>query len=166
MSEPTLPYVEVDGTATAGHAGSDTSRERAEREARDGTVGARQRKTLDLLSQARVRGLTWKDLSDATGWHHGQSSGVLSVLHKTGAIERLAARRDRCLIYVSPEYVGDRPISATKITQRMVDNSVLTEKDEAVLARCHQALGRANTYCCVDRNDMVAVLAMIETRLV
>lgn len=160
-----LPYVEVDGTATAGHAGSDTSRERAEREARDGTAGARQRTTLDLLSQARVRGLTWRDLADQTGWHHGQASGVLSVLHKTGAIERLAARRDKCLIYVSPEYVGDRPISETKI-KRMVDKSVLTEGDEAVLARCHQALGRANTYCCVDRNDMVAVLAMIETRLV
>lgn len=44
------------------------------------------------------------------GWHHGQASGALSVLHKTGYVARLTEVRERCKVYVHPDFVGGRPI--------------------------------------------------------
>lgn len=43
-----------------------------------------------------------------TDLHHGQASSVLSVLHKEGRLARLTEKRERCAVYVLPEYVGDR----------------------------------------------------------
>jgi hypothetical protein len=54
------------------------------------------------------QGATWKEIADELGLHHGSASGVLSVLHLTGKIERLAESRNRCKIYVLPEYVAGR----------------------------------------------------------
>lgn len=93
---------------TSGWSGSETSRERAEREDADGTTSKRQRRALRWLDVSQARGMTWKDMAIRNGWHHGQASGVLSVLHKAGKIERLTERRDRCQVYVLPEYVNDR----------------------------------------------------------
>ena len=101
--EAALPY-----RGTSGWSGSDTSRERAEKADTDGTTSKRQTETVDLLNASAYRGMTWRDLSDATGWHHGPASGVLSVLHKSGVIARLTERRDRCAVYVMPEFVRGR----------------------------------------------------------
>lgn len=101
---PELPYA-----GTSGHSGSDTSRERAERDDRSGVTGKRQRQVLARLAAVGAYGQTWKDLADLYGWHHGQASGVLSVLHKTGHVERLTARRDRCHVYVLPAHVHGLP---------------------------------------------------------
>lgn len=98
-----LPYA-----GTQGHAGSSTSQERAEREAADGTATQRQRMVLSHLETHGSHGLIWKELAEDFGWHHGQASSVLSVLHKTGRIARLSSRRERCSVYVLPHYVGDR----------------------------------------------------------
>lgn len=103
---PVLPY-----GGSSGHAGSDTSRERAERDDRDGTTASRQRATLHALAVARGVGLTWRELGDRLHLHHGQASGSLSGLHKAGLIVRLTVRRNRCLVYVLPEYVGERLVS-------------------------------------------------------
>lgn len=103
---PVLPY-----GGTSGHAGSDTSRERAERDDRDGTTASRQRQALRALTVARRQGLTWRELGEYLRLHHGQASGVLSGLHKVGLIVRLTERRNRCLVYVMPEYVDDRKVS-------------------------------------------------------
>lgn len=100
---PALPY-----SGTSGWSGSDTSRERAEQADSDGTTSKRQLQVVDHLSQAAFRGMTWRDLSDETGWHHGTASGALSVLHKTGVIYRLTARRNGCAIYVLPEFLRKR----------------------------------------------------------
>lgn len=100
---PELPYA-----GTSGHSGGDTSRERAERDDGDGTTTHRQRTVMDYLSRRLDHGATWKEVGSRFGWHHGQASGVLSVLHKTGHIERLTERRDRCSVYVLPEYVAGR----------------------------------------------------------
>jgi hypothetical protein len=100
---PELPY---DGTS--GWSGSDTSRERAEHDDTTGITTQRQRMVMASLERVRSTGLTWKELADFTGWHHGQASGALSTLHKTGHIERLAERRDRCHPYVLPEHVDGR----------------------------------------------------------
>ena len=40
--------------------------------------------------------------------HHGSVSGALSNLHKSGKLARLAEKRDRCKIYVLPEFVDGR----------------------------------------------------------
>lgn len=109
LSQDQLPVLPYGGTS--GHAGSDTSRERAETADRDGTTAGRQRATLRALQIARWQGMTWRELGAYLRLHHGQASGVLSGLHKTGLIVRLTERRNRCLVYVMPEFVGDRRVS-------------------------------------------------------
>lgn len=64
-----------------------------------------------LADSGRV-GATWKETADYLHLHHGQASGTLSVLHKAGRIERLAERRNRCHVYVLPEHVDGRDLSA------------------------------------------------------
>jgi DNA-binding MarR family transcriptional regulator len=98
-----LPY-----GGTSGWSGSDTSEERAQRQDKNGTTGQNQKRTLSLLLFSRDEGLTWKELSDKTGWHHGTASGALSVLHKAGLIARLTERRLKCAVYVAPAFVNGR----------------------------------------------------------
>ena len=164
--EPVLPYAESDGTATAGHAGSDTSRERAVREARDGTVSARQARTVRLLAASGARGLTWKDLSEATGWHHGQSSGVLSTLHKSGAIVRLALRRDRSLIYVDRRFIEDRPISPYEHRTKHVEVVDMTREEARSIAEVRSRVENfrplgSGSMVCLRHGDIAAVLAVL-----
>lgn len=102
-AETSLPY---DGTS--GWSGSSTSRERAVRADRDGTTTERQQQVISLLISQGSFGLTWKELGDLTGWHHGTASGVLSVLHKDERISRLSESRDRCKVYVHPTFVHGR----------------------------------------------------------
>lgn len=96
---PVLPYA-----GTSGWSGSDTSRERAERDDVDGTTSRRQGRVIFALANEGVLGMTVKELRAEFGWHHGQASGVLSVLHKVGSIDRLVERRDRCAVYVLPQF--------------------------------------------------------------
>ncbi len=103
-----LPYPDPDTGATSGHSGVDTSRDRAHREDADGTTSVRQSRALQYLNIARSNGVTWKELADIAGWHHGQASGVLSGLHKAGRIARLAETRNRCHVYVALAHVADR----------------------------------------------------------
>jgi len=105
LFDPILPYA-----GTSGYSGTDTSERRARVEDTDGTTTARQSETLRRLKAAGSDGMTWHDLADALGWHHGQASGVLSVLHRAGLIARLSASRNRCKIYVLPLFVDGRPI--------------------------------------------------------
>lgn len=100
---PVLPYA-----GTSGWSGTDTSRERAVTADSSGETSRRQRRVMRLLYQAQDDGLTWKGLAAETGWHHGQASGVLSVLHKDGMIARLTERRGRCRVYVHPHYINGR----------------------------------------------------------
>jgi hypothetical protein len=145
MSEPTLPYETADGERTAGWSGSDTSHERAVRERDDGTISERQRRTVDLIARQYGHGMTWKELSDATGWHHGQSSGVLSNLHQEGIIDRLTIRRHGCLVYVNPRYVEGRPMSPFRHRRGLTatDKELLTlfaQKVASAKMRQQQAL--------------------------
>jgi hypothetical protein len=99
---PSLPYA-----GTEGYAGSDTSKDRALSEAVDGTASKRQRFILILAHRAKERGITVADVRDQV-LHHGRVSGALSVLHKVGKLARLRETRDRCKVYVLPEYVNGR----------------------------------------------------------
>lgn len=105
--QPMLPYG-GQSNPNSGYSGSQTSRERAVGEDADGTTGARQRTTVNRLTQAGRYGMTYRELGEAEGWHHGQSSGVLSALHKSGVIVRLTFSRRRCRIYVMPQYAEGR----------------------------------------------------------
>lgn len=109
--KPDLPYPddEAESGRTSGHSGSETSADRAHREDEDGTTTARQHSVLSLLSDRGEKGATWFEVAGALGWHHGQASGCLSVLHKVGKVARLdGVRRAQCAVYVLPQHVGDR----------------------------------------------------------
>jgi hypothetical protein len=112
MSDETvLPYNGTEGFIS----GSDTSRERAERNVKDGTVTKRQRDVLDALHQ-RPDGMTWKDLNLLLGLHHGQVSGTLSVLHKAGKIVALKTKRDGCHPYLAMRFIDNYHPSQTIMT--------------------------------------------------
>jgi predicted transcriptional regulator len=70
----------------------------------------RQAQTLNLLAQRKLVGITWKELSEITGLHHGTASGVLSVLHKAGRIARLKESRDGCKVYVDVACIEGRVV--------------------------------------------------------
>lgn len=106
---PVTPYA-----GTSGWKGSEASRDRAIEDDADGTTSKRQKETLVSLGAAGIRGLTWKELGEIYGWHAGQSSGCLSVLHLEGMVARLKERRNRCSIYVLPAFVNGRETSERK----------------------------------------------------
>lgn len=81
------------------------SRARAVREQRTGRYAERRELILELLYEAGPQGLTWRQLSNATTWHHGTVSGVLSKTHSDGDVVMLREMRDGCHPYVAREYV-------------------------------------------------------------
>jgi len=95
-------------SATDGWTGSDASQERAVADQKTGKARQHRAQTIDALSEAADHGLTYRELGDLFGWHHGQSSSVLSVLHKERRIARLQDQRNRCHIYVLHLYVQGR----------------------------------------------------------
>lgn len=105
LDAPALPYA-----GTSGWSGSSTSKARAVTADENGTTSDRQQTVLGLLFLAGFEGMTWKDLSESTGWHHGTASGALSVLHKDGRILRLTETRSRCKVYALPDYRDGREI--------------------------------------------------------
>jgi DNA-binding MarR family transcriptional regulator len=96
-----VPYRPYKGTA--GWSGTDTSKARALNNLLTGREYNNQQKALALLKD-NPAGITWKELSEAANVHHGTASGVLSVLHKAGAILRSANVRNRCTIYYHLQY--------------------------------------------------------------
>jgi DNA-binding MarR family transcriptional regulator len=105
LNQPELPY-----SGTSGHSGTDTSKARALNADRSGKTALRQAQTLNLLAQRKLLGITWKELSEITGLHHGTASGVLSVLHKAGRIARLKESRDGCKVYVDVACIQGRVV--------------------------------------------------------
>lgn len=105
-------YVPYNGTA--GWSGSDTSKARALDNIKSGRELNNQQKALHLLKRAGTNGLTWKDIATATGWHHGTASGVLSVLHTSGAIVRTYTVRNRCKVYVHQDFKDEVKVEPRK----------------------------------------------------
>jgi hypothetical protein len=120
---PQLPYA-----GTSGWSGSDTSHSRAVTADHSGQTLDRQQTVIRLIRDSGSTGITWKDLSDLTGWHHGTASGALSVLHKVEKICRLSEKRNRCKIYVMPEYVNDRPTEPHRGSIRGTVGNLTQEK--------------------------------------
>ncbi len=108
--QPLLPY-NRSTTPSSGWSGSDTSRQRAQERDSSGATATLQAQALALANAAGLRGITVKELREATTHHHGSVSGALSVLHKEGALTRLASHeltRNRCSVYVTPPNTNGR----------------------------------------------------------
>ena len=103
MNQEELPYA-----GSSGWSGTDTSRERAVRQDGSGRTAKMHRAALASLGVASFDGMTWKELAEAHGWHHGQASGCLTTLHKAGRVDRLLEKRDRCRVYVLPFFRAGR----------------------------------------------------------
>jgi len=133
IPEPPTPYV----------AGSDTSRERAIKEDTTGIATERRQTILALLTQA-PDGLTWREISHRLGWHHGQVSSALCVLHKQGKIAMLTAKRDKCHPYVHPAFFqahADELIMEPAQTRAGRKNEAINDVLEAARAFCQTGLG-------------------------
>lgn len=103
LTVPLLPY-----NGSSGWSGSDTSEARASDDDTNGTTSERQRATLAVVRQAGQHGVTWQELAERLGLHHGKASGALSNLHKAGLITRVTETRNRCQVYVTPQNVAGR----------------------------------------------------------
>ena len=55
---------------------------------------------LDLIAASVEYGMTWHELSEITGLHHGQISGILSKLHQEQKIFALKIMRNRSHPYI------------------------------------------------------------------
>ena len=113
MSSAYVPY-----NGTAGWSGTDTSQQRAVDNIHSGRELNNQEFALFILKSKGIHGATWKEIATHTGWHHGTASGVLSVLHQSGAIVRLYSARNRCKIYVHQDFKDDVKYTTYKKPER------------------------------------------------
>ena len=160
---PITPY--GNHPATSGWSGSTTSRNRAVSEDSNGTTSERQSKILNYLAFYGKQGGTWKEIGEYFGWHHGQVSGALSVLHKAGAIARLTGEvRNRCEAYVLPEYVDGREVSAQGRgnNEARIRSKIVEELEDWVgWHECVDGLSCDFILCDIDFDQFEAVLNFI-----
>jgi len=70
-------------------------------------------------------GLTWRELAGSAGLHHGQASGALSNLHRSGVVARLQMQRGGCGVYVLQEHVNGRPTVPYRRNTSVLSQAVL-----------------------------------------
>ena len=104
MTEGIIPY----GTKGSGWSGSETSRERAEREDATGITGKRQAQVFALLAQHTNDGMTVKEVEEALEIGHGPASSALTHLHRAERVVRLQERRLNQQVYVLRGYAEGR----------------------------------------------------------
>jgi hypothetical protein len=93
--------------------GSTASREANAEDIRSGKISDMHRIAIEHLRVAGPFGLTWAELGEKEGWHHGRVTSVLSNLHRDGTATRLAGKQPgrgegRSSVYVLPEFVEGR----------------------------------------------------------
>jgi hypothetical protein len=150
--EPFLPY---DGTS--GWSGSDASQARAEYADASGLTSERQIQVVDALALAGNTGGTWKELGAYLGWHHGTISGALSVLHQGNYIARLVEQRNKCSVYVHPDFIFGRATSEPRATQAGLNR-------QAVAAALRMADKAAADGILIDPHQLRATLEGITNR--
>ena len=69
--------------------------------------------------------MTWREVSDSLGIHHGKSSEALSTLHKNEAVTRLAQKRGGSGIYVTVANINGRPVKQRRYNN-LPDEDVMT----------------------------------------
>lgn len=120
MNAQVLPF-----KGTSGWAGSKASQDRQMMLDTSGETGKRQAMVLSELQDAGTHGATWRDIALALELHHGQASAALSVLHREGIIARLEQRRNKCSIYVLPEFVAGRQTADAMKTQASINANAI-----------------------------------------
>ena len=118
---------------TTGHVDRPASRERAQREADDGTAADRALSILNLLTREPL-GLTWGEVADRLGLHHGQASGALSNLHKTGRVFMLREKRGRAHPYVHSQYRDAYPEQERFDTPAQTRGGKIRELERQIVA--------------------------------
>lgn len=103
MMDAVLPYA-----GTSGWSGSEASYVRAVQADKAGVTSARQSQVLAFVLSRGEQGATFVEVGERFGFHHGTSSGVLSVLHKAGLLARLTVKRGKCQVYVHPDFIQGR----------------------------------------------------------
>lgn len=123
---------------TSGYVNQPASLARAITEANKGTSTERARLVLTHLAY-KPEGMTWRELAEAMNLHHGQISGALSNLHRSGHVFMLRQQRNKCHPYVHAiyrdQYTDDQRIDTpvkTKSNQRLSDLEELL--DDLMLA--------------------------------
>jgi hypothetical protein len=112
---------------TSGYVNQPASIARATTEAASGVSTERAERILRELHH-QPAGCTWQQLAAPLNLHHGQISGALSNLHKSGHVFMLRQQRNKCHPYVhsiyrdqyTPEQRIDEPVK-TKSNQRLTD---------------------------------------------
>lgn len=147
-TEPTMiPYPGMG----SGHAtGSDTSKERQERNDATGITSRVQQAVYNWLSDVGAEGVTSAEVTDKYGIGEGMSSSALSHLHRAGKIRRVKMRRKRHEIYVLPEYVNGREespyrprLKQGRHVRELPDSTVLEAMAKASIAPTRLAAIRA-----------------------
>lgn len=158
------PYEDRDGEATAGWSGSEASHERASDEATKGISKHRQQRILTVLIDAGGRGMTWREVSAATGWHHGQVTGALTVLHKNNLIARLRAKRTKCSIYVTLGNVDGRHTAPYHPNSKTVVPTlpVPTIPEEFAIKHVQARYDRGYETVCVQRDILADLLRFVK----
>lgn len=103
-AEQITPY----GRKGSGYSGSSASKRRQKDEDETGVTGFRQVAIFKTIAGFRGQGMTTGEVERVHKVGHGQASGALTLLHRRGAVVRLAERRNRQHVYVLPEFVYDR----------------------------------------------------------
>lgn len=76
---------------------------------------------LEFVEFQGFHGATVAEVRDFFGMHHGRASSALSLLHRDGTVVRLAAKRDRCAVYVTPGNEDNRGTRARGRAVRLPD---------------------------------------------
>jgi hypothetical protein len=119
--EPSLGYA-----GTSGHQQAATSRDAILDDDLNGVTAAAQRYVLVMARQRHAQGVTVAELRESKGGlHHGKMSSALTNLHKAGRLVALKARRDKCGIYVLPEFVEDREVRSYRPNKTKVDPEII-----------------------------------------
>jgi len=121
---------------------SDTSRERADAEDEGGVTTARVNAVLEQL-KLRTDGMTWPELGAVLKLHHGQISGCLSMMHKSGLVFALREKRSRCHPYVHGSYRDiygdllrlDGPVKTAATAEREALDVLLKAVDDLLEAQ-------------------------------
>ena len=120
MNAQVLPF-----KGTSGWAGSEASQQRQMMLDETGETGKRQQAVMRELRNAGTYGAIWRDIALALDIHHGQASAALSVLHREGLIARLDEKRNKCSVYVLPEFVNGRSTSDAMKTQASINANAI-----------------------------------------
>jgi hypothetical protein len=130
------------GSKGEGWSGSDTSKERAEREEKTGVGGWRRKQVHALIEGRAAQGMTCHEVETELGIGHGAASAALTHLHRAGFLRRLSERRNGQEVYVHPDHVNGREQAAYRpnAAYREGTGPAVLEQPDVTLPAIAQAL--------------------------